>query len=179
MQIFDQEPISHEPILMTQEEIKKSNIVDPEIVDRYFTSKKTKIDSQERYDLVAIFEYNIQVLNQEQEKLKEEINSSIFDSSSIGEFRANRTEEQIKLLNLNAEIRQIQTRVANGELISAKEIEQYWSYNLIKFKAKLEAIPSKTALQLSTISDPQECEQILTGLFKEALLELEGSNAEF
>lgn len=72
-----------------------------------------------------------------------------------------------------AELKQIKLKQATRELVTKQELEEQWSYSLVGFKAKLEAIPNKTALELSSITSISNVENILTKLISEALEELD------
>ena len=63
-----------------------------------------------------------------------------------------------------------------GTLVNSVEQEEKWSYSFVGFKAKLESIANKVALQISSMNDKTEIENLLNKLILESIEELENGS---
>lgn len=80
--------------------------------------------------------------------------------------------ERAKLVRAKRENQELELRVRKNELHESKEIEKVMKDTLIKFKAKLMAIPAKQSPILSKKKDKTEIFKILKAAIDEALNEL-------
>ena len=113
-------------------------------------------------------------LSTEYEGLKEEYErvSNPCDREIIKELKNKKLIAQTRLQKAVANLKQIKLRELEGTLVTSQELEEQWSYSLVGFKAKLEAIPNKVSLELSSIDNRDRVNSVLTKLITEAIEEL-------
>ena len=71
-----------------------------------------------------------------------------------------------------ARMKNMEADLMEGKLINAKEALVEWQNAIANVKAKLIAIPTKTALELSGLISPEDMQFRLTQVINEALAEL-------
>ncbi|MDJ0570301.1 MAG: hypothetical protein QNJ53_14840 [Pleurocapsa sp. MO_192.B19] len=141
----------------------------------YFSANQIKVNRQKNYDLIAIIRHLIYKLSQEVETLKDTLEnlSPKSEKQILASLKEQKLKAQTRLLTVVAHIKDVQLKQEIGVLLKSKELEEKWSYSLVGFKAKLESIPSKVALELSSIGDRDAVENVLGKLIDEALEELD------
>ena len=77
-----------------------------------------------------------------------------------------------RLTEAEAGIKELDLEVKKGQLIALSEVLEDIESSNTKVKVKLEAIPSRLALELSGMSDPSEIEEFLSERIQEILEEL-------
>ena len=82
------------------------------------------------------------------------------------------TAEKARLTKAQADEREISVKKMMGELIAADEVQTTWSDYVANARAKLLALPSKSAQQLLSLESYQEVETYLKEMVYEALEEL-------
>ena len=92
---------------------------------------------------------------------------------ALAELKQEKLEAQTRLLKTVARTKEIELEVALGKLVKDRELEEKWSYSLVGFKAKLESVPNKLALELSAIDNERCVKDVLHKSISEALSELE------
>lgn len=163
-----------EPIYLTIGQITEQLDLPYECLLPYFSSKATAIDQKQTYDVIDIMSYIARSLATEVSQLKEklEILTHKSDREAISELKNHKLEAQTRLQIAVASLKEIKLKQLQGQLVSNQELESQWSYSLVGFKAKLESIPNKVSLELSSINHPQNVNSVLTKLITEALEEL-------
>jgi hypothetical protein len=140
----------------------------------YLKSNKIKINTKQTYDVIEIISYIARNLSTEVIELKERLSKITVtdDKEVLRELKNKKLEVQTRLQTAIASLKEIKLKQLQGELLGNKELESQWSYSLVGFKAKLESIPNKVSLELSSINNPQNVNCVLTKLITEALEEL-------
>ena len=95
-------------------------------------------------------------------------NSKFTKSESAGDINA----EKASLTKAQADEREIQVAKLIGELIPAEVVESTWADYVANTRAKLLAIPNKTAQQILALETYQQVESFLKDMIYEALEEL-------
>lgn len=80
--------------------------------------------------------------------------------------------ERARLTYHQANIAELDEDVKRGELIPAETVDQVWSDMLASFRAKILAIPTKTAHQFVALTDLSEIQDVIKEHLNEALQEL-------
>ena len=163
------------PVTMTIGQIESILNVSHEELLGYLEANNIKPHHRKKYDLIDILRYFNDRLSSEVELLQARLNqlTSKSHSSAMAELKQEKLEAQTRLLKAVARTKQIELDVALGILVKDRELEQSWSYSLVGFKAKLESIPNKLALELSAIDGDRDVHQVLYRSISEALEELE------
>lgn len=167
--------LDSEPIYLNLSQIEdKLDIKHDELLS-YFSSNNFKLNPEQEYDVLEIMTNLVNHLSQEVESLTNDLEQLIQpnEKETLSQLKNDKLTEQIRLQNAVYQLQQIKLQQAQRELVTKQELEEQWSYSLVGFKAKLEAIPNKTALELSSITSISNVEHILTKLISEALEELE------
>jgi hypothetical protein len=81
-------------------------------------------------------------------------------------------EARTRKMNAEAELAELQLATVHGTLVVADDVVTAWDDVLGALKTKLLSLPSKGAPVLSTETDPNVCQNILTDLINETLEEL-------
>ena len=76
-----------------------------------------------------------------------------------------------------ARLKNLEADEKEGKLVSAEQVKQTWDNHNANCKAKLLSIPTKLALELSGIEEPEIIQNRLTEVIDEALIELSASEA--
>jgi hypothetical protein len=163
-----------EAIYLTIAEISEQLDISYDCLLAYFSSNSLKVNKQQRYDVIEIMSYIARNLSTEVIELNERLEKISFtsDKEVLMELKNKKIEVQNRLQTAVANLKEIKLKELQGELISNKELESQWSYSLVGFKAKLESIPNKVSLELSSINHPEKVNSVLTKLITEALEEL-------
>lgn len=164
-----------EPVTMTLGQVESILNVSHEELLGYLEVNNLKPHHRKKYDLIDILRYFNDRLSSEVELLQARLNqlTSKSHSSAMAELKQEKLEAQTRLLKAVARTKQIELDVTLGILVKDRELEQSWSYSLVGFKAKLESIPNKLALELSAIDGDRNVHQVLYRSISEALEELE------
>ena len=141
----------------------------------YFSANRIKVHHRKNYDLIAIIQHLIYKLSQEVQSLKDTLEdlSPKSEKLILASLKEQKIQAQTRLLTVVAHIKEVQLKQEIGVLLKSKDLEEQWSYSLVGFKAKLESIPSKVALELSSIGDCDAVENVLGKLIHESLEELD------
>lgn len=164
-----------EPISMTTGQIESIlNLSQDELVG-YLEANNLKPHYRKKYDLIDILRYFNDRLSREVDLLQTSLKQLTSKShlSVMAELKQSKLEAQTRLLKAVARTKTIELDVALGKLVSDRELENSWSYSLVGFKAKLEAIPNKLALELSAIESDRDIKNLLSRSIAEALSELQ------
>ncbi len=164
-----------EPIYLTIGEIEQELDLPYDCLLPYFSSNNIKVNRQQSYDVIDIMGYIARILSNEVVELNERLEkiSTPCDKEVIKELKNQKIEAQTRLQTVVASLKEIKLSELQGELVSSKNLEERWSYSLVGFKAKLESIPNKVALQLSDITNQKDVQIILAKLISESLEELQ------
>ena len=123
-----------------------------------------KIKSKDgKYGLKSAIAYRIEQLNDELEAIKDDGSLELKKQKLIAEVDERKAIAKIK--NLEAEKKE-------GILVEAEEVLNEWANFIQACKAKLIAVPSKLALELSGIDDPEAIQERLQEEIDTALTEL-------
>lgn len=123
-----------------------------------------KIESQGgKYGLLSAVKYRIEDLGSQLDEFEK--NPKLALNLQKLKHEVNKEEAIARIKNLEVEEKE-------GQLVRAEDVEQVWNDLIANCKAKFLALPTKVALQLSGISDPEEIQSILKRLFDQALEEL-------
>lgn len=117
------------------------------------------------YSLVGAFQCRIKRLEDELAKSKErkDVATDLKERKLLAECRK---EEAI------ANLKELELQKVEGQLVAAAEIVSEWENFVMRCRAKLLAMPSRLALELSGIEDAAEIERLLRLAVDEALEEL-------
>lgn len=169
---------SSEPIYLTLNNIEDQlNVKHKELLS-YFSTNNLKLNREQEYDVIAIMTHLINQLSQKVESLTKDLEQLIKPNEleTLTRLKHDKLTEQVRLQNAVADLKQIKLKQAQRELVFDQELEEQWSYSLVGFKAKLESIPNKVALELSSISNKSYVQNVLTKLISEALSELDNGS---
>jgi hypothetical protein len=172
------ELLEADAIYLTLDIIENELQIDYKELLTFFAANKIKVNRQKNYDLIEIMRHLINRLSEEANSLNarlEEIEPTS-DSETIRKLKGKKLKAQARLLNAVADVKEIKLKQMLKELVLNKELENQWSYSLVGFKAKLESIPNKVALELSSVTDESKVLNVLTKLITEALEELENGS---
>lgn len=163
-----------EPIYLTIGEIEDRLDLGYEELLSYFSTNNIKVNKTQTYDVIEIMRHITMNLSTEYDGLKDEYQkiSNPCDREIIKELKNQKLTAQTRLQTAVAELKQIKLQQLQGTLVTSQELEEQWSYSLVGFKAKLEAIPNKVSLELSSIDNRDSVNSVLTKLISEALEEL-------
>lgn len=158
-------------IYLTINELKQELDIEDNIIQTYKSNTDKKIN---KFDLIELMQFILHQLRANINQLQNELNNILTYSSldKLAELKNNKLIEQVRYQNAISELKQIQLLQLENKLIEKEKQNEKWSYAFVGFKAKLESIPSKVALQLSSISDKSEIKNILDNLILEAVEEL-------
>jgi phage terminase Nu1 subunit (DNA packaging protein) len=82
------------------------------------------------------------------------------------------TDEKIRLTKAQADKIEVENQLIAGELLKAEDIESEWTNYVLSCRSRLLSIPSKLALELSQITDPNIVQKRLKTEVNQALDEL-------
>ena len=123
-----------------------------------------RIESKEgKYGLRSAIAYRINSLEEEINQLKIDPNLQLKVQKLAAEVEAKKAIARIK----NAEADKVE-----GSLVDAEEVLNQWANFIQACKAKLIAVPSKLALELSGMDDPEVVQERLQEEIDTALTEL-------
>ncbi|MEM7758069.1 MAG: hypothetical protein AAF298_08085 [Cyanobacteria bacterium P01_A01_bin.40] len=164
-----------EPIYLNIGEIEEQLDLPYECLLPYFSSNNIKVNKQQDYDVMNIIGYIARSLDDKRIELNQRLAeiSNPCDKEVIRELKNQKVEAQTRLQIAVASLKEIKLSELQGELVSSKHLEEKWSYSLVGFKAKLESMPNKVALQLSDITNQEDIQNILDKLISESLEELQ------
>ena len=164
-----------ESIYLTIGEITERLDLAYEYLLPYFSANNISVNKQHSYDAIKIMSYIARSLDDERIELTERLEeiSNPCDKEAIKQLKNQKVEAQTRLQIAVASLKEIKLKELQGELVASKDLESKWSYSLVGFKAKLESIPNKVALQLSDISNPEDVQTVLAKLISESLEELQ------
>ncbi|AFZ38403.1 hypothetical protein Sta7437_4983 (plasmid) [Stanieria cyanosphaera PCC 7437] len=167
--------VRQKPVLLKLNQIEELLDVSYEEILNYLAVNNLKPNFDEKYDLIEMIRFFVTELTFEVKKLQEQLN--FLDPYNLKLAISKQKQEKIavrtRLLTAIAQIQEIKLSMATGELICDRELEQHWSYSIVKFKAKLESIPNKVALELSTVDTVKDVNDVLCKLVDESLEELD------
>ena len=164
-----------EPVTMTLASIESTLDLGHEELLGYLAANNLKPHHRKKYDLIEILSYFAQQLSSEVDELQQKLKqlSPNSHSSAMAHLKQSKLEAQTRLLKAVARTKEIELDVALGQLVENRSLESKWSYSLVGFKAKLESIPNKLALELSATKSDRDIRDVLLGSITEALSELE------
>lgn len=90
------------------------------------------------------------------------------DNSSANETYLYKT----RLLKGQADKLELEIAELKKDLVPAEHVFKTWSNRILRCRSLLLNMPDKLAYQVSTITDPREAEELITGAIEEALAEL-------
>lgn len=160
---------------VTLSQIEESTNLSQDELLNYLAANNFKVHHQKKYDLVKVFKYFTKLLVDEVQALQHKLNLLAPSSQKLAmaKLKQEKLAAQTRLLKAVAKTKEIELAVAQSKLIRNKELEEQWSYSLVGFKAKLESMPNKLALELSAINQSSNVRKVLCKLFEEALEELD------
>ncbi len=163
-----------DPIYLKIEDALDKLDINNDELSKYLSANNLKIARSEELALVPLMLYLINSRLEIIEALNKEFNQASNKSltDKIRDLKAEKIKAQVRYQEAVANLRQVKLKQLNGELINCKDLEEKWAYATVGFKAKLESIPNKLALQLSSINDQTEIERILKDVIDESLDEL-------
>lgn len=164
-----------EPVTMTIGQIESVLDVGDEELLGYLAANNLKPHHRKKYDLIDILRYFTKQLSSDVDLLQQRLKQLTPNSqkSAMAELKQEKLEAQTRLLKAVARTKEIELEVVLGKLIKDRSLEEKWSYSLVGFKAKLESIPNKLALELSAIDCERNISDVLHKSISEALSELE------
>ena len=167
-----------EPVMMTLGDIESIIDVGHEELLGYLAANNLKPHYRKKYDLIEILKYFTEQLSTEVDLLQDKLKLLTPNSQKLAmaELKQSKLEAQTRLLKAVARTKEIELSVALGKLVKDRQLEETWSYSLVGFKAKLESIPNKLALELSAIDSDRDVKDVLHKSISEALSELENGS---
>lgn len=169
-----------EPVNLTLANIEEILEVDHEELLAYLGVKNIKPHQRKKYDVIDIMRFLIEQLKSETIALENKLDKldSTSEKETMADLKQQKLEAQTRLLTAVADLKEVTLKQTLGELIPNKKLEEQWSYSLVGFKALLESIPNKVALELSSVTNQSSVAEVLTKLISEALEELEHGSAK-
>jgi hypothetical protein len=116
-----------------------------------------------KYGLVSALRYRIGQLVAENEGLKD---------NPKAELQLQKLSEEVAERKAIARIKGMEADLLEGKLVDAESVLETWQNAIALAKAKLLAIPTKLALELSGLDKPEEIQIRLNQVIDEALIEL-------
>ena len=116
-----------------------------------------------KYGLVSALRYRIKQLEAEVSGLKD---------NPKAELQLQKLQAEVQERKAIARMKNMEADLMEGKLINAKEALVEWQNAIANVKAKLIAIPNKTALELSGLTSPEDIQFRLAQVINEALAEL-------
>jgi len=80
--------------------------------------------------------------------------------------------EKARLDKARADKIELELKLKRGEVVERSEVDHEWGELIAALRAKILAVPRKVAPQVHASESVSECEKILKGAVREALLEL-------
>jgi hypothetical protein len=144
----------------------------------YFSANNLKPHHRKKYNLIDILRYFTQQLSSEVERLQQKLKQLTPTSQKLAmaQLKEQKLEAQTELLTAVASTKELELKLALGRVVRDKQLEERWSYSLVGFRAKLESIPNKLALELSAIDCNSNVSEVLRKSISEALSELENES---
>ena len=169
---------SNDPIYLNLSSLEDKLKVERRELQAYFTQGNLPINQVQEYDAIAVMQYVINKNANEVTKLKLKLKKSLGSNSKdkILALKNKKLRQQIRFQKAVAASQEIKLNQLEGKLVKCEQLEEKWSYSLVGFKAKLESIPNKVALELSSVNEPSDVEKILNKLIEESLAELENGS---
>ena len=142
-------------------------------IENWTAAGKIAQDDKGRYGLISAFRHQKESLT-----IKLEKNRLMLQEAND---RANADTERLRARKLLAEtnkeeaiakIKNLEAEQKEGALVSAEEVLNAWANLIQACKAKLIAVPSKLALELSGMDDPEAIQERLQEEIYTALTEL-------
>lgn len=163
-----------EKIYLTLSDLEDLLDLPPVALLSYESTNNIRVNNSQTYDVIDIMSHIARELSTEASDLNDRLDeiSSDCEKEVIKELKNKKIEAQTRLQTAVASLKEIKLKELQSVLVSNKDLEESWSYSLVGFKAKLESIPNKLALQLSSISNNSTVRDILTKLISESLEEL-------
>lgn len=118
-----------------------------------------------KYGLISALQYRIKKLEAEVTGLKD---------NPKAELQIQKLTEEVAERKAIARIKNMEADLMAEKLVDAKEVLDAWKNEIINVRAKMLAIPSKMALELSGLDKPEDIQERLNRVIDEALIELSG-----
>lgn len=125
-----------------------------------WSNNKYILKTDEGYPLIAAFQH----------ALKNERDRS--DRAKSKEGADALRDAQIRKTNAEAELRELEIEEKKGTLIPLTEALDEFKDGLARCRSKMTALPTRLALELSSVTDPKQISHLLTVAIDEALDEL-------
>jgi len=170
-----QPSLESESFGFTLSQIEESTNLSKDELLTYLAATNLKVHHRKKYDLIKVLKHFTKQLLERIKALEHKLNQLAPSSQKLAmaKLKQEKLEAQTRLLKAVARTKEIELAVALSKLIKNKELEERWSYSLVGFKAKLESMPNKLALELSAIDQSSNVRKVLCKLIEEALEELD------
>lgn len=123
-----------------------------------------KIESEGgKYGLKSAIKYRIGELERELEEIK---------NNPQAELKYQKLLAEVETQKAIARIRNLEADQLEGKLVEASEVIEIWKNAIAACKSKFLAIPSRLALELSGMDNPEAIQGRITEVVEEALKEL-------
>lgn len=100
------------------------------------------------------------------------LKAQVAKSKHIHNLTDPKTQAEVRKLNAEADIKELQRDEMKGELVNKSEIVAAYQDLVIRCRAKMLALPSRVTSQLVDMDDPLQIEGLLSDVVDEALNEL-------
>ena len=121
-----------------------------------------------KYGLFSAMQYQVEQLREQLEEQKANLD--------ISELRKQKLQAEVDKERAIARIKKLEADKAEGLLVDAEEVLQAWNSYILRCRAKLLSLPTKLALELAGIEQPEIIQERLTKVIDEALAELSVSS---
>ena len=155
--------------------LKKTEVIEEfNLPDEVFNNWFAETSKKDAYNVIPMMVKSIESLNEELKQVYCELQDATNRDlkNNLETLKVEKLNAQVRFQEGVAKLRHIELQKKKGILVSVKELKEKWSYSKVRFKAKLESIPNKLALRLSSIKDEKEIETILLNEISESLEEL-------
>ncbi len=142
-------------------------------IENWAAAKNIIQDERGKYGLISAFQYRIENIGLKLEKSRLMLQEANERANANTEgLRARKLLAETNKEEAIAKIKNLEFEQKEGSLVSAEEVLNAWANLIQACKAKLNALPSKLALELSGIDDPEAIQERLQEEIDTALTEL-------
>lgn len=142
-------------------------------IENWAAASKIQQDSQGKYGLISAFRFQLERLEEDLAKLSDEKAELIQRlNENWAEARERKAIAEADKEVAMARIKELELEKLQKKLIDAEQVEVIWTNLIANCRSKFSSLPTKLALQLSSIEVPEEIQEILSENINECLAEL-------
>lgn len=142
-------------------------------IENWAANNRILQNSEGKYGLISAYKYKLEDAQLQLVKAKEKIaNLEAVEDEEIGLIKVRKLKAETDKEEALARIKNLEADEKAGKLVDAEEVLVAWQNLIASCKAKLLAMPTKLALELSGLDSPEAIKVRLTSVIDEALKEL-------